>query len=887
MNTVYVLGQGDQSENKIKYQFTLSTKDGDMYYFNSQGQLVLYMDVSDNFIIFSHNDKGMLSKMTTKQNVSIEFLYNDESTKGDPLTVREVKLPDGSKLNYEYQRPAFSSDVLLKKVTEVSGSESVSYEYDYDKSLLGSEQRNLTKIKDATGANTYKIDYDYEADKVESAVYPNGEKLSFKYSDDDSNTITSKYSGGEVVSCEKNYFDRVSGKVEKSIEADDAASLTEDNPDAEITTYTYQNNKLVKMESSNEYYQVGEDGSISKSSGTKVNSVEYNGDDPSKEQEDDGAITEYTYYDENDGAHLDGQVKTIKETSLEGELVTYRKYSYDANGNTIEDIDYVSKAKGIFTYYQEGDFKGELQSEKEYLLTVSDSYEVTGEVLQSTSVFTYEYTGEGEGKQKIEACTQTLPKPDGSNEVIQTQKKYDVTGRLIKETDSRGYETSYTYDGLGRNTDAVLKYSDSENLKKSSHKAYDANGMVTYEKTEEGIENWYTYDNMQRVISVRSKKGDLDEVVNTSYRYEDVDVYCGKGSSTVHVDKAYVSRTEYQDGTLISEVYTDNDGNVVRSYQNGRYTDMTYTKAGDLLSKWSMGKTLSGVNGVLSLYIYDNRGDLTEVITDAGYESGVGNTGYKLTDDSIVTKNTYDSEGNVISSTDPLGHKTEYTYDKEGNITSLLTASNAKYEYRYDVKGDNNTTRDIVISPREVGVSEGRVSSKSIVVKDVSGKTVEVADLGTMEADDTAIRTKYEYDIRDNLSKSIEGNGNYKLYSYDARDRVTKISAYENTGGEAKHTLSCTYTYDDSDNVLSMTDYEVTDSGEEVIYHYTAYSYDGFNRLVSVSEHNTNVVPTEEEIEAKKVTYVYNGKDQLVSIDYPSCVSEKISGLKETVRKSL
>lgn len=264
---------------------------------------------------------------------------------------------------------------------------------------------------------------------------------------------------------------------------------------------------------------------------------------------------------------------------------------------------------------------------------------------------------------------------------------------------------------------------------------------------------------------------------------------------------------------------------VVRSYVNGRYTDMTYTKAGELLSKWSMGKTISSDNGVLSLYIYDNRGDLTSTITDAGYEEGVSNTGYKLKTGSIVTKSTYDSEGNVLSSTDPLGHVTNYTYDKEGNLTSLLTATNSLYEYKYDQNGDNGTVKDVVISPREFGTAFDRTTSKSIYVKDVSGKTIEIQDHGTSEYDDSVIRTKYEYDLRDNLSKSTEGNGNYKIYSYDQRDRVTKVSSYEKTESSAKHTLSTTYTYDDRDNVLSMIDYEVSEDGEETIYHYTAYTY--------------------------------------------------------------
>ena len=65
--------------------------------------------------------------------------------------------------------------------------------------------------------------------------------------------------------------------------------------------------------------------------------------------------------------------------------------------------------------------------------------------------------------------------------------------------------------------------------------------MVTYEKLEDGIDKWYTYDNMGQVTSVKVKKGEgTEETINTSYRYEDVSIYRGKGNDTQSVNNAYV-----------------------------------------------------------------------------------------------------------------------------------------------------------------------------------------------------------------------------------------------------------------------------------------------------------------------------------------------------------
>ena len=99
--------------------------------------------------------------------------------------------------------------------------------------------------------------------------------------------------------------------------------------------------------------------------------------------------------------------------------------------------------------------------------------QITGESLKSTSVYTYEYLTEDGVTTKKEACTQTIPTPDGSSEVISTDTRYDVMGREISKTDSRGYKTTSTYDGFGRNTATTYKYSDSNTLKQNTAKTYD------------------------------------------------------------------------------------------------------------------------------------------------------------------------------------------------------------------------------------------------------------------------------------------------------------------------------------------------------------------------------------------------------------------------------
>ena len=92
-----------------------------------------------HFVIFEHEaKKGVLSAMRTNNNVTVEFTYYDGKNGSDPLTVKEIRMPDGSSVQYEYSKPFMSSDRWLTKVTEISGGDSIDYEYEYDRPLLSS-----------------------------------------------------------------------------------------------------------------------------------------------------------------------------------------------------------------------------------------------------------------------------------------------------------------------------------------------------------------------------------------------------------------------------------------------------------------------------------------------------------------------------------------------------------------------------------------------------------------------------------------------------------------------------------------------------------------------------------------------------------------------------
>ena len=114
------------------------------------------------------------------------------------------------------------------------------------KPLLSRQPRNLAVIKEANNKNQYKIEYDFENDRVTQAEYPNGEKFTFDYADDNTSTITKSIPVKNSSWVKKDFFDRVYGKCVKSIrgvESESALAGT-DETGLDVTTYTYRDNQL-------------------------------------------------------------------------------------------------------------------------------------------------------------------------------------------------------------------------------------------------------------------------------------------------------------------------------------------------------------------------------------------------------------------------------------------------------------------------------------------------------------------------------------------------------------------------------------------------------------------------------------------------------------------
>jgi RHS repeat-associated protein len=161
-----------------------------------------------------------------------------------------------------------------------------------------------------------------------------------------------------------------------------------------------------------------------------------------------------------------------------------------------------------------------------------------------------------------------------------------------------------------------------------------------------------------------------------------------------------------------------------------------------------------------------------------------------------VTTYTYDADGNLTSTTDPLGHTTKYAYDPTGQLRQTTYADGTTATLSRDALG-------------RVVASTDATGATTRSEYDALGRLTAVVDpLGN--------RTQYAYDEVGDLISQTDAAGHVVRYEYDLVGRRT--ARILPLGQRAS------IVYDAADNVVSETDFN-RDT--------TRYDYDSNNRLVA------------------------------------------------------
>jgi len=455
----------------------------------------------------------------------------------------------------------------------------------------------------------------------------------------------------------------------------------------------------------------------------------------------------------------------------------------------------------------------------------------------------------------------TLTLRDGSVEV------YNTNGYLTALQDRNGNRTAITYDGTSFNrvskvTDAAgrilqLNYGSSllpkqvtsiqDSVGTIATYAYDSGSHLTSVTYADSSVINYTYDANGLLLSITDQLGKVLE----AHTYDGL--RRGLSSQRANGVDALTLSSYDQIGSKSAVWLTDSRGNKTHYSSSTRIGNRFYI---DSISGFGCDSCVAPSNTSDAAFTYDSNGNRTSGYSPAGWTNFTYDLSGNVTQVSrTIGSNTqswnytWNSFGEVLTATDPLGKVTTNTYDTKGNLLTTKTPLGNTTTFTYDTKGELLTIKD----PR----------------LNVTTLTYTTAGLIPSIKDAQDNLTQFQYDARGNRTVVIDALNQTTSYTFDSRNRLTKIMyptlpattvqfAYDYRGRRTSLTDANSkvtqYGYDDADRLTT-----VTDAANNV----TTYTYDTENNLTSITDAATN-----------KTSFTYDALRRVTQTSFPSNLTE-------------
>ncbi len=169
----------------------------------------------------------------------------------------------------------------------------------------------------------------------------------------------------------------------------------------------------------------------------------------------------------------------------------------------------------------------------------------------------------------------------------------------------------------------------------------------------------------------------------------------------------------------------------------------------------------------------------------------------------------YDSNGNVIERTDPLGNVTSAAYDSLNRLTRLYRPAPAASESRPLIRHYFDGL------DRTMGITDPRQLNTSYTIDGLDNQSA-------LTSPDTGTKTN-TFDMAGNLITSTDARGKVVTYSYDVLNRLTRIGYPSDTPTRFEYDGGASGTTNGIGHLTKMTDASGT----------TSYQYDQFGRLTA------------------------------------------------------
>lgn len=222
----------------------------------------------------------------------------------------------------------------------------------------------------------------------------------------------------------------------------------------------------------------------------------------------------------------------------------------------------------------------------------------------------------------------------------------------------------------------------------------------------------------------------------------------------------------------------------------------------------------------------------------------------------------YDTNGNLVTTTDPLGNATQRIYDAVSRLTALTDPRGLQTQFRYD--GLNRVTE---IADARQGITRftydpnGNLLSVTDAKNQTTSYTYNSMDRLATRKDALNRQESYQYDLAGNLSQFTDRKNQQTTFVYDALNRRTTATypdssttfIYDSVGRltKASDTATGAGTIDFAYDALDRLIQEVTGQGS-VNYQYdvlgrrtqmiangqqpVSYGYDAASRLTQVAQ---------------------------------------------------
>ncbi|MEU7829174.1 LamG-like jellyroll fold domain-containing protein [Nonomuraea sp. NPDC049129] len=627
----------------------------------------------------------------------------------------------------------------------------------------------------------------------------------------------------------------------------------------------------------------------------------------------DGVKTTFTY----DGV---GRPLTQTDPGVKNEVsgVTHTKratFAYDPDGNKLSDTltDLTGgDAERVIGYTYDTHAKLETTTDPEGGV-VRQTWNAIGQLATITdargALVEYGYDARGLlTSRTLKGWTGSPVNPQPAKDEVLESFTYDPGGRLETQTDAMRRTTFYSYfkdnllekktavgallnDSTTTTSDVVLEnhtYDAAGNQIKlvsggdksiTTNSVYDAAGRLTsqtFDPTSLARKTAFVYDANGNVLKTTRTGAGSTRAEVTEYAYNKVNQVTK--TTVENGDQDLVSTTTYDDRGL-AVASTDPRGNVTGANAADFTSTMRYDALGRLIEvsgpqvKVDKAGTSSDVHPTAH-FGYDTLGvkthetdaegrTVTSVFDKAGRLTSQSAPSYTPPGGTAVTpttSNTYDTAGQLITTTDPRGYVTTFEYDKlgrqvritdpapdgqtpgrsiieyymDGAKKATVDPTGARTEATYDGLGRQITQTQIERKPATAAyITNLFYNQADFLIKTVApgNKTIdytpnaagEVVTQIAAKGTATATTTTMGYDLAGRLIKTADDRGNSTTVEYDLAGR--QIGTKELEGTTVRRTTSAGY--DPVGNQTSVT------SGEG---HTTRQTFDALNRATSLIE---------------------------------------------------